>query len=100
VDVESDLTQVLHIRRQSHILMPGSSSTTHYHIMNTPSKVCRNCGGTEFFAGDTARTVTVTLFALPPKFHLRVCGTCGLVDWFLTGKDLQKLKKKFSPESA
>src|ERR1019366_4719815 len=31
--------------------------------MSTPSKACRNCGGTEFFAGNTARTVTVTLLA-------------------------------------
>jgi hypothetical protein len=66
--------------------------------MNASPKTCRNCGGTEFYAGDTARTVTVSLFSLPPKFHLRVCGTCGLVDWFLTGNDLLKLKKKFSPE--
>jgi ribosomal protein S27AE len=66
--------------------------------MNASPKTCRNCGGTEFYAGDTARTVTVSLFSLPPKFHLRVCGTCGLVDWFLTGNDLLNLKKKFSPE--
>jgi hypothetical protein len=44
--------------------------------------------------------VAITLFSLPPRFHLRVCGGCGLVDWFLPEKDVQKLKKKFSPEAA
>jgi hypothetical protein len=70
--------------------------------MSTPAKVCRNCGGTEFYAGDSARTVAIAIsfFSLPPKFHLRVCGTCGLMDWFLPEKDVLKLKKKFSPEKA
>ena len=68
--------------------------------MSTPTKACRNCGGTEFYAGDSARTVAITLFSLPPKFHLRVCGGCGLVDWFLPEKDVRRLKKKFSPEAA
>jgi hypothetical protein len=66
--------------------------------MKTQSKPCRNCGGTDFYVGDAARTVAITLFTIPPKFHLRVCGTCGLLDWFLPEPDLQKLKKKFSPE--
>jgi hypothetical protein len=68
--------------------------------MSTPSRVCRNCGGTEFYAGDSTWTVAIEInfFSLPPKFRLRVCGTCGLVDWFLPEKDVRKLKKKFSPE--
>jgi hypothetical protein len=70
--------------------------------MSTPSKACRNCGGTEFYAGESARIVTIAIsfFSLPPKFHLRVCGTCGLMDWFLPAKDVQKLKKRFAPEAA
>jgi hypothetical protein len=70
--------------------------------MSTPSKACRHCGGTEFYAGESARTVAIQInfFSLPPKFHLRVCGTCGLMNWFLPEKDVQKLKKKFSPEKA
>ena len=70
--------------------------------MSTPSKACRNCGGTEFYAGESARTVAIQInfFFLPPKFHLRVCGIFGLMDWFLPEKDVQKLKKKFSPEVA
>jgi hypothetical protein len=70
--------------------------------MSTPSKACRNCGGTEFYTGEFARTVAIAInfFSLPPKFHLRVCGTCGLMDWFLPEKDVQKLKKRFSPEKA
>ena len=68
--------------------------------MRIPSKPCRNCGSTEFYTGDSTRTVAIEIsfFSLPPKFHLRVCGNCGLVDWFLPEKDVQKLKKKFSPE--
>ena len=66
--------------------------------MKTRYKECRNCGGTEFYTGDAARTVAITLTSIPPKFHLRVCGACGLIDWFLPDKNLQKLKKKFSPE--
>jgi hypothetical protein len=68
--------------------------------MSTPSKACRNCGGIEFYAGECARTIPILLLARPPKFHLRVCGTCGLVDWFLTGKDLEKVKKNFSSAGA
>ena len=67
-------------------------------VMNTQPKPCRNCGSTEFYTGDAARTVAITLFTIPPKFHLRVCGICGLLDWFLPEQDLQKLKKNFTPE--
>ncbi|HWX20052.1 MAG TPA: hypothetical protein VN578_09115 [Candidatus Binatia bacterium] len=66
--------------------------------MSIPSKACKNCGGTEFYGGHAARTVAISLTSLPPKFHVRVCGTCGLVDWFLPAKDVQKLKKEFLPE--
>jgi hypothetical protein len=76
------------------------SAFAKYHIMSTSLKTCRNCGGTEFYVGDAARTVAITFFAIPPKFHLRVCGTCGLLDWFVPEQDLQVLKKKFSPERA
>jgi hypothetical protein len=68
--------------------------------MQTQSRPCRNCGGTDFYTGDAERTVAITLFAMPPKFHLRVCGTCGLIDWFLPEPDLQKLKKNFSPDKS
>jgi hypothetical protein len=69
--------------------------------MNTSSKTCRNCGGTEFFEGDSARTVAIAVTpSLPPKFHLRFCSTCGIVDWFLPEKDMKKLRKKFSREKA
>ena len=69
-------------------------------LMSSSSKSCRNCGGSEFYGGIAARTVAISLTTLPPKFYVRICGTCGLVDWFLPEKDVQKLKKKFSPELA
>ncbi len=64
--------------------------------MSTPSGTCRNCGGTEFYEHESARTVAIeiTPFSLPPKFRLRVCATCGLLDWFLPEEDLKKFKKK------
>ncbi len=67
----------------------------YWNIMNTPSKTCRNCGGSEFYEGDSARTVAIAItpFSLPPKFHLRICGTCGIVDWFLPEKELKKFKR-------
>jgi hypothetical protein len=68
--------------------------------MSTPSKACRNCGGTEFYAGESTGAVPITFFFLPPRFQLRICGSCGLMDWFLPEKDVQKLKKKRSPEKA
>jgi hypothetical protein len=68
--------------------------------MNTQSKPCRNCGSTEFYVGDAARAVGIVLFTIPLRFDLRVCGTCGLLDWFVQESELQKLKQKFSPEKA
>jgi len=64
--------------------------------MSTACKTCRNCGGSEFYESDSARTVAIALtpFSLPPKFHLRICGTCGIMDWFLPEKDLKKFKQK------
>ncbi len=70
--------------------------------MSTSSKTCRNCGGSEFYEGDSARTVAISItpFSLPPKFHLRICAACGIVDWFWPDKDLKKFKKKPSPAKA
>jgi hypothetical protein len=70
--------------------------------MSSPSKTCRNCGGTEFYEGDSARTVAIAItpFSLPPKFHLQICGTCGILDWFLPENDLKKFRKKFSRKKA
>jgi hypothetical protein len=64
--------------------------------MSMPAKTCRNCGGSKFYESDCARTVAISItpFSLPPKFHLRICGNCGLVDWFLPDKDLKKLSQK------
>src|SRR5687768_7353162 len=84
-------------RPASRAAILGRSAAARFPIMNTQSKPCRNCGGTEFYDGAAARTVGITLFTIPPKFHLRLCGTCGLLDWFVQEPELQKLKKKFSP---
>jgi hypothetical protein len=72
--------------------------TYHGHIVNSASEPCRNCGATEFYTGDIARTIPIMLSSPPPKFRLRVCGVCGLVDWFLPANTVEKLKKKFPRE--
>ena len=66
------------------------------HFMSPLAKTCRNCGGIEFYEGDSARTVAIAItpLSLPPKFHLRICATCGIVDWFLPGGDLKKFQKR------
>jgi hypothetical protein len=33
------------------------------------------------------------------KFHIRVCGSCGLVEWFVLAEYLGKVKASFSPEA-
>jgi len=34
-----------------------------------------------------------------PKFHVRVCGNCGLVEWFVPEQHLTKVKERFRPEA-
>jgi len=72
--------------------------------MNTPSKPCRNCGGTEFYSREVGARGSHGPNLLPigfwsfPKFRLRICGGCGLVDWFVPEEFLAKVKEKFSRE--
>jgi hypothetical protein len=37
-------------------------------------------------------------FFSQPKFHIRVCADCGLVEWFVPSEFLGKIKEKFSRE--
>jgi hypothetical protein len=63
-------------------------------------KDCRNCGTNEWYA----REVVVARL-LPfgwtlrqpiyPKFEIRVCGGCGLIDWFVPKKLLDKVKREY-----
>ena len=70
--------------------------------MESKTQTCRNCGGNEFYSQD------VSLTGIPGSFlpvgsvftsrdvHLRVCGGCGLLDWFIKPSTLGKVKQRFS----
>lgn len=68
-------------------------------------KNCRNCGGSEFYAKEVPLTgylmplVPVGFFSFA-QVRLRVCGQCGLMDWFISSDSLAKVKEKFSKDSA
>lgn len=72
--------------------------------MYSTKPTCRNCGGSEFFVRDvslggyTANILPVGLFG-PRHIHLRICGGCGLLDWFVKPATLEKVKVKFSKET-
>lgn len=72
-----------------------------FHPMDT--KNCRNCGGSEFYSNDVSLTgylhtlVPLGVFSAA-DVHLRVCGQCGLIDWFISPESLGKLKEKFSKD--
>jgi hypothetical protein len=38
------------------------------------------------------------IFADKHKFVLRVCGTCGLADWFVPERFLEGVRQKFDSE--
>ena len=67
-----------------------------------PNTKCRNCGGTEFYSHEISAKGYVDLLPIGvfsrAKFMLRVCGDCGLADWFVPDEFMPKVKKKFSRE--
>ena len=71
--------------------------------MNTKIKVCRDCGGSEFYSrdaslsGDAGQFLPVGIFSAR-DIRLRICGSCGLVDWFVKPTTLEKVKEKFTKE--
>ena len=68
-------------------------------------KPCRNCGSTEWytreaeFAGDAGAALPIGVFWLRAERRLRVCGGCGMVEWFLTPASLKKVKAEYARES-
>jgi len=71
--------------------------------MQPPTNQCRNCGAREFYVKEVAiggylqSLVPVGFFA-HADVQLRVCGHCGLMDWFITPESLAKVKAKFPRE--
>jgi len=63
---------------------------------------CRNCGITEFYYSDVDSRGPYGPNLLPiggvfsnPKFVIRVCGTCGIVDWFVPNNHLAAVRATF-----
>ena len=71
--------------------------------MESNDKVCRNCGSEELFSQEVNAT-SEGMDLLPlgffsrPKFRIRVCADCGLIEWFVPSEYLDKVKEKFSRE--
>ena len=73
--------------------------------MNSNNKSCRNCGGSEFYLREVSARggygpdlLPVGFFSMP-KFHIRVCGGCGLVEWYVPSEYLGDVKEKFPREA-
>jgi predicted nucleic-acid-binding Zn-ribbon protein len=73
--------------------------------MQSKKKSCRNCGSVELFAKEVIATGPYGPDLLPiggifnlPKFYLRICGGCGLAEWFVPSEYLAKVKEKFPRE--
>jgi hypothetical protein len=71
--------------------------------MDTKSKTCRDCGGSEFYSrdvslmGEAGQFLPVGIFS-SREIYLRICGSCGLVDWFVKPSTLVKVKEEFTRE--
>lgn len=67
-----------------------------------PNTTCRNCGGKEFYSHEVNAKGHMDLLPIGyfsgGKFRLRVCGGCGLADWFVSDEYLPKVREKFSRE--
>lgn len=71
--------------------------------MESKNKKCQNCGAAEFytrsvqFAGDASGALPVGFWG-SGDLRLRVCGDCGLAQWFLPQASLEKIKEKYQRE--
>ncbi len=66
--------------------------------MNT-KPTCRDCGGHAFYSrnvslrGYLGAILPLGIFA-PRDLKLRICGDCGLMDWFVQPSTMEKVKLK------
>lgn len=72
--------------------------------MTDQQMTCRICGGTEHYSevvhargGYGPDLLPIGGFFSSPKFRIVVCGGCGHIEWFVTEKDLAKVREKFFP---
>ena len=70
---------------------------------------CRNCGGGDHYLTEVNAGGGIFPSVLPlgfaewlknPRYRLRVCGTCGLTEWFVVEEFLRAVREKFIPENS
>jgi predicted nucleic-acid-binding Zn-ribbon protein len=65
-------------------------------------RACRNCGSNERYSqevdarGGEGPNLLPIGFWTWGKLEIRVCGRCGLVDWFVPERFVSKVKEKFT----
>ena len=67
------------------------------------NQTCQNCGSKDPYSQEVNTVGTFGPNILPlgwigwtlPKFEIRVCGSCGLTEWFVPERLLPKVRKKF-----
>jgi hypothetical protein len=67
------------------------------------SPACRHCRGLQFYSHEVHAGGGVAANRLPlglagAKYRLRVCGACGLTDWFVPAEYLDGVRACFRPE--
>jgi hypothetical protein len=74
--------------------------------MDSKTTICRNCGSREFFSHEAAAyghaksMIPIGSFLSFPELHVRVCGGCGLIDWFASPKTLAAIRDGFDCDLA
>jgi predicted nucleic-acid-binding Zn-ribbon protein len=68
-------------------------------------KSCKNCGGTELFSKTVQSAGMFGPDLLPTggavfreRFRIRICGSCGFVEWFVLPEHLENVTSKFPKE--
>jgi len=91
--------------------------TAGHWTMKPKEKVCTNCGGSEFYTrwvkfdgeasalmplGPVDRSLVGSVLALamqkPALCQLRICGKCGLAQWFVEKESLDLVKENYERE--
>jgi len=72
--------------------------------MEPKGKTCRNCGSSVFYSSEAsfdghAKGALPVGWLTPAHCRVRVCGGCGLIDWFVTPNTMEGVKAKFERES-
>lgn len=92
----------------SHPLGYTGHSTSRQVVISMKTQGCRNCGSAEIYFKEIpiGSTWCAVLLPIGPRlvgrassmaaYEIRICGVCGLVDWFVPERLLPQVKEKFS----